>query len=394
MRRALAIMLLSLGSLLLTPSGAEAKIAVPYERADVNGDGVVNSRDLLNVALQSGPRADVDGNGRVNAADLGIVAYHIQNGRGRDKYRQPFSRTSPWNMPVGSLARFVPAHLPRTAYYHEDELPMLAQGAPLRAVVHTGEAEARCGAGGAVVGQYAIPDGYIVPGAQAGERPNRAGGVVDAAGTTVLEFQYASRCDGVGALEAGAIRCSHSIYGSGVGCFGGHGGSGLSGVGGSIRRWEVEEGAEIEHALKLTLPVSVLSACNGGYRWPALTADDGFSVPGVNQYTGTNCELRMGSLLALAPDEDCDGLVTAALARRVCRALQNYGAYVVDSHPNMAGWRPLTLNGEYGTAGAFYAISGQLLTLFERLQVVTNNGPGSVGGGGSPRVPLLPMINN
>ncbi|HXK32583.1 MAG TPA: hypothetical protein VNM91_01035 [Dehalococcoidia bacterium] len=320
-----------------------------------------------------------------------------QTSGGRDKRLQPFSSTSPWNMPIGSAAQYTSAGLGSfnwSGYYHEDEMPIVATGAPLRAVINNGDWPASCSTAGDTVGQYPIPDGYLVPGPN-GDQPNRSGGVLAADGQTVLEFQYASRCSGTGPLTAGAIRCAHSIYGSGVGCVGAHGGSGLSGVGGSLRLWEVTGSQPIRHALKVTLPVATLSGCGGGYRWPAMWADAGWNQSGnINFYSGPVCDLRMGSLVAIGPSENCSALAGSALGRRICQALQDYGAYVVDTHPNVSGWRPATLNGEYGTGDYLYDISDELLTLFSRLQVVTNNSSSNVGGGGTPRQPLLPPIGN
>lgn len=151
------------------------------------------------------------------------------------------------------------------------------------------------------------------------------------------------------------------------------------------------------------MPSYLLSNCSSGYRWPAIAADSGFNDNGSWQfYAGSNCNLRMGALLAIPPGLNCDTLVSAALARRICKAMQDYGAYVVDVHPSWnAGcqcprtdWRPMTINGEIGTGDATTAVGSQLLTLFENLHVVSNNSSSSVGGGGAPRVPLAPPIGN
>jgi len=98
----------------------------------------------------------------------------------------------------------------------------------------------------------------------------------------------------------------------------------------------------------------------------------------------------MGSLLAIPPGVNCETIVAADLSRRICHALQDYGAYVVDIHPGNGSWRPFTINGEPGAP-----LNGsQMIALFNNLQVVTNNASGSVGGGGTLRVPLLPAISN
>jgi hypothetical protein len=377
--------------------------------ADVDLNGFITAGDLGRVAANLGlaaqhaaPRTDVDGNGRVSAADLGWVGFFV-GGVGRSKYVHPFSALSPWNRPIGSWAQYAPANLPRTNYVHENEIPLLSPSSPQRSVHHNGSALAACAAGTPWPHQIAIPDGLIIAEAQGEYRPNNAGGVLLSDGRTIREFQYAARCSGTGDLHVGATRCTLDIYGSGMGCFAAHGGSGLSGVGGSLRVWEVQGSGPIRHVLKLTLPSHVLSGCEEGHRWPARTADTGYDNPQSWQYyAGANCGLRMGSLLAIPPGVNCQTLVTATLARRICVALQDYGAYVVDVHPSWnttcqcprTDWRPMTINGEIGTAAPVGAVGSQVLTLFENLHVVTNNGESSVGGGGSPRAPLPPPIND
>lgn len=389
---------------------AEGYVQVSTYEADVNQNGFVTAGDLGLVAANLGldshraaPRTDVDGNGRVSGADLGWVAHFLGGSLGRSKYAQPFSSQSPWNMPLGSKAHYVPANLPRTWYVHEDEFPMLTATAPQRTVHHNGSPRAACAPGSPWGHTIAIPDGLMIAEAEGDYQPNNAGGVLLSDGRTIREFQYAARCSGTGDLHVGATRCALDIYGAGVGCFAAHGGSGLSGVGGSLRVWEVNGTQPIRHALKVTLPSHLLSGCGQGHRWPALTGDTGYDDPQSWQYyAGGNCELRMGSLLAIPPSANCQTLVTSELARRICRALQDYGAYVVDVHPSWnttcqcprTDWQPMTINGETGTAGAVSAVGSQVLTLFQNLHVVANNAASTVGGGGAPRVPLSPPINN
>jgi|CXWL01.1.fsa_nt_gi hypothetical protein len=305
-------------------------------------------------------------------------------------------------MPIGASAQYTDAALPHTNYVHEDEFPFLNASAPLRDIYDNGIWPGTCG-GGTKKGSARVPDGLLIGEGNSNYLPNNSGGALLADGQTIMEFQYTSRCGGTAPVYVGRTACSMSIYGSGVECYGAHGGSGLSGVGGGLRTWEVSGSAPIAHALKVTLPSYVLSSCSSGYRWPALTADSGYNNSGSWQYyAGSNCSLRMGALLAVPPSVNCDTLVSATLARRICKAMQDYGAYVVDVHPSWnAGcqcprtdWRPMTINGEVGTAGAVEAVGSQMLTIFDNLDVVNNNSSTSVGGGGAPRVPLAPPIGN
>lgn len=338
----------------------------------------------------------------VTAPTATATATQVQGGGPRDKYLQPFSSTSPWNHPIGSNAQYVDANLPRTNYYHETELVYLDPSAPLRPLRDNGQWPATCG-GGSSQGEVRIPDGVLISQGSDSYMPNNAAGALRADGRTIQEFLYASRCNGTGEVYTGLTLCEHDIYGSGVGPYCAHGGSGLSGVGGSLRLWEITSTQPIKHALKITMPSYLLSKCNGGQRWPAQNADSGYSDTGSWQYyAGTICDLRMGSLLAMPANVNCDTLVSAALARRICKALQDYGAYVVDVHPSWnAGclcprtdWRPMTLNGEAGTEAPTEAVGSQILTLFENLDVIANNSASNLGGGGTPRVPLSPPISN
>lgn len=298
-------------------------------------------------------------------------------------------------MPIGSAAQYQTISLPNTEYVHEDEILGMNASAPLRQTYDRNAWDATC-SGGSSFGQFPIPDGLTTDVTSGSYLPNNTGALIRQDGRTIQEGIWVARCSGTGPLYWGLTLGEHDIYGDGVSDFyGGHGGSGLSAVGGSLRLWEVNGSGAIAHALKVTLPVSALSNCSGGYRWPAQVADSGYNESGSwSFYSGSVCAMRMGSLIALPPTENCNTLVSATLARRICQALQDYGAYVVDTHPNVSGWSPSTLNGEIGTGPAVEAVGGQLLTLFAKLKVVSNNGEGSIGGGGTPRVPPAPPIGN
>ena len=124
-----------------------------------------------------------------------------------------------------------------------------------------------------------------------------------------------------------------NIYGSGI--RGGHGGSGMSSIGGSIRRGELTSSQPIRHALKINLWAQrylYYSSSNPGYRWPSDRADS----YAANQYKGTNPKLVMGTLLAIPPvvTEKSLDLQTPA-GRKLFQALQNYGGYADDMSPTL-----------------------------------------------------------
>jgi hypothetical protein len=178
-----------------------------------------------------------------------------------------------------------------------------------------------------------------------------------------------------------------SLYGDGRhGC---HGASALSGVGGSIRPGELNGPNPIRHALKVNVFAQrFLSCTSNGYRWPAYRAD---AYMDCNSYGGDIAAMRMGSLLAVLPSVNCDTVVTSRHARKICHAFQDYGAYVVDDTFWDVHAIDLDVNAEFGDGGSFHS---DVQKLFQMLHVVDNNAPGSIGGGGIPRVPLAPPIGN
>ncbi len=394
---------------------AAAAVQAVYE-PDVNKDGRVNSTDQLMV-LKRMPGADVNHDGRIDSTDMLIVVKAMNKmplaptptpppSGTRDKLKQPFASDSPWNMPLGADLVLVPANLPRTFVSVDEEPVIMAPGAPLRDAYENGDWPASCRVVGARwLGTVPVPDGYVVPPGSSTFKPNYAGGVLLQDGRTIMEMQYATRCADWAPLTMGIQRDRHDIYGSGVGFgVGGHGGSSLSGVGGSLRVWEVNGNDPIRHALKLTLSVALLSQQEHGYRWPAANGDASYNTPGgFSEYLGSNPALRMGSLLAIPRAVDINALgLKTPMAKRLAWTLQNYGAYVVDSSP--AWWTGHLWAVEYGAQQGMRArwgyamdsgdMSADSLALLTLLQVVNDNGPGSVGGTGARVQPLLPPIGN
>ena len=216
-----------------------------------------------------------------------------------------------------------------------------------------------------------------------------------------------------------------SILGDGTG--GAHGGSGLSSIGGSIRLGELLPGAPpIAHALKIELAnwwyygasrLNPATVDNGGrtqYVWPATGSNCGWDNTTKSCYGGKNLFVAPGALLALPAGADV--ATATVVGGKLKQAFVDYGAYIVDGsgsgpgrHKNLValcmdalvnaemrraynfsmayphGVGPYTAQGN-ATQGArdLYA---DLLAIFRALHVVANNGPASVGGGGTPRQP-------
>jgi hypothetical protein len=194
-----------------------------------------------------------------------------------------------------------------------------------------------------------------------------------------------------------------SIYGDGIA--GSRGGSHMSSIGGTIRvgEWaQARSEGRFRHALKTVLDGGNFSPTTNGYRWPASSADYCWDYC----YGGSNPAVKMGSLLALPPSYNCAGMRTEP-GRIMCQTYKDYGAYIVDG-----GWDPAYIPVEIGPAGnaadEFEDLFGYALKtsstsspwaqdwkqIIEDAHVVNNNGPSSIGGGGTPRVPLAPPISN
>jgi hypothetical protein len=318
----------------------------------------------------------------------------------RDKWLWPFASTSPWNMPIGSNARYSPANLEKAAWVSADVEYLYKSKAedPVRSVYVPGTwGPGRC-TGTMPQGTLQIADNVIVPDATENRTPNNPAAFLLPDGKTLVQLNPLTRCT-VGGNVYG-WRSDENIYGDGL--RGGHGGSGLSSIGGSIRLGELTGTRAIRHALKINLwayKYLYYSSSNPGYRWPADRADS----YAAQNYKGTNPKLVMGSLLAIPSNvtEASLGLQTP-VGRKLFHALQNYGGYVVDDSAGnshdlsmekgvLEEFRTTFGYDFYGTSGAFY---DDFMKLFQALNIVNNNGSNNVGGGGTPRVPLAPPIGN
>jgi hypothetical protein len=163
---------------------------------------------------------------------------------------------------------------------------------------------------------------------------------------------------------------------------GAHGGSGLSSFGGSLRKGELASAQPLHHALKINVWAQrFLSCASGGYRWPAIRAD---SYMNCTSYGGSVPQMRMGSLVALRPSENC-AAYGSARARKICAALQDYGAYVADDTFWDVHAIDIEDGAEFSDGGSFHA---DLQAMFTHLAVVDNNSASNIGGGGVPRQPL------
>ncbi|MFN8174982.1 MAG: hypothetical protein U0T02_07945 [Solirubrobacteraceae bacterium] len=127
-------------------------------------------------------------------------------------------------------------------------------------------------------------------------------------------------------------------------------GSGLSWVG-LLRAWDVSHG-EIRHALRLTAPV-----IGAGHRLPATKSDQDGPGP-----------LEMGMRLQLDPAVDCSTRTVPGrdpagpetrMLRMICRALQRYGAIVVDGSGMTDSYAiSMELDRAHGGTADWHAVGG------------------------------------
>eukprot|EP00041_Stephanoeca_diplocostata_P013929 m.249357 g.249357 ORF g.249357 m.249357 type:complete len:439 (+) comp19518_c0_seq2:252-1568(+) len=388
----------------------------------------------------------------------------------RQPFIQPFASTSIWNTPIGANARFVDAKLYtdfNTTIFHVDTEYMIgftsdtptdsdvgtkvdnrnvagtSNAVPLVPVVNQGwwggippavaakcpvpsDANSWCHC--TVIGN--ISDHLPIPLDFTTNTTGNNEGTVKLNETHVLQLQPVYRCGTTSTSPLLAmwpnfmrypenhrildVRTSNGTYGC-------HGGSGLSGFGGSIRKGELNASAPpIQHAIKIELYAYNWYYCGSRtnrsscFRWPASSAD-GYALkcgqpPGC--YNGTNPSLQPGSLLAVptAAVSPTRKLLQTDIGKRFLDVLHAFGGYIVDDAagaPNHGRANICYEHGveaevreEYGlelSAKKGSPLFDDLIVVFRALQIVDNNGPASVGGGGAPVVqpppPLCPTTS-
>ncbi|MCJ8505911.1 hypothetical protein MRU69_13780 [Kocuria flava] len=229
---------------------------------------------------------------------------------------KPFAGTSPFNVPIpeqpaldpNSAAMVAQASRSARVYANLYEFGIPVHSAPVGTPRHDVSCTAPWGTCPFQDRSVAIPS-HAAPNSGS----DGAMVVMDATTNTVSEFWQARRsADGRWTTTWGAI---NSLSGSGWG--GNSTGSGASRLGGVIRVDEIGSGV-IDHALV----VQSDNVCQGVHRAPALKTD--------GTSTRSDC-LPEGARLQLDPGLDVtaiSGITPGEVA--VARAMQVYGAYVVD----------------------------------------------------------------
>lgn len=333
--------------------------------------------------------------------------------QGRDPLLQPFSQYSIWNTPIGSDAVYVHAHIePATAAgmtIDEDYIVMT----PDEPLIDIYESKAgwdrtkdRCQKDGGILFSAPIPQSFIVSkDTWDGLTPNAGLAVLMPDRRTIKQTQPFAKCSSQEATSQYMFP-DQDLYGDGL--YGAHGGSQLSAIGGALRAHELTPtSGPVNHVLKINLFGSknlYYDATTKGYRWPAKSAD---AYAENNYYKSRTYEsvpaCRMGALLAIPASMPIESLnLETEPARILAETLQNYGAYIVDDtgwdvYAFVTEWSPgARFADEFKKNWGFSFAEGSLDTpwardmarLFANLHVVDNNSPETIGGGGTPRVPL------
>ena len=328
----------------------------------------------------------------------------------RDPWLWPFAQNSIWNMPIGSNAVYVNANIGLAGFVGVDDeyMYIVPEGSPERNIYGPHTWNDRCPIEDAdkYQGKMQIPDDLLMPDATGSETPNNVATFLQPGGSAVISLAPFTRCT-AGGTVFGWKRPDLDIKGEGI--TGAHWGSGLSGFGGSIRKGELQGSEPIRHALKIDIwgqKYLYYASDRLGYRWPADRADNyaaetwGYMRQDP-QLGNPNKAIVQGSLLAIPPSvtEASLNLVTPP-AKKIFKALQDYGAYIVDD----AAWDAHYICAEKGVkeeTEAQYGIgmhgySGDfhddINKLMQALKVVDNNASDNIGGGGVPRAPLAPAF--
>ena len=325
----------------------------------------------------------------------------------RDPWYWPFSQNSIWNQPIGSDAIYSEAYFEAANNVGVDiqHILDLNDVYPVRDVLGTEVwGPGRCDGTQYLGFTLPVPDSWIVP--DAGESPygltpNSNFALKLAGSDSVFEGSQISRC-----IEAGPVympiwmqypnnRKYQSIKSNGLNG-GGQGASGMSALGGTIRKGEFVSDNPIRHAIKINPWAAKYCYYNDtlpGYKWPAISADNYAG----EQYAGENPNIVMGSLFAIPPQLTGESIgITTIPGNKLFFTMQNYGVYFTED----AAWdtwdviierdAELEFENTFGYSMNSETWENELNKLMQALSVVTNNSPDQIGGGGTPLQPFAP----
>ena len=332
----------------------------------------------------------------------------------RNKYDRPFASNAYRNVAIGQNAIYAPAgiHLICGGYctnLKPDQDIILLRDMSEQPVWDVyqmpgngWDEQNRCADIGDVIDKHPFPKGWTIP----ANGENNSLAVLMPDGRTIKQNQPITNCSKDGKLISRWIGDSVDIYGTSP--YGAHGGSRLGGAAFTIRVGQLTRGI-IENVIGINLDAHVYYNKNCSYSWPAKQVD-GYCGSG-NNYGGTNTYLRPGARLALRPDFSLAQLRTPP-GRIIAQAAIDYG-FIVGDDTTWNNWALWSEQNDRGSvvkefAGLWPQYAGfsmdgnrqsdpfylDMVDIMTAIQIVTNDSPDSMGGGGIPRKPAAPQIGN
>ena len=307
-------------------------------------------------------------------------------------WEKPFSKDSIWNTPIGSKAIYKAANLEASSSTSSDIelLFKVTNKDPFTKLYAPGSWVDRCSGTNSPTGNpndeiyIRFPQNKIVPDVTPSHTPNNVSTILQPDGTTIIGIAPLARCKAGGPVY-GWYSKKQSLFGKGI--TGGHGGSRLSGIGGTIRQGELISDRPIDHVLKLNVWGEKYLNYDEkdetpGYRWPAKVADS----YAAKEYGGSEPHFQMGALLAIPKQVNPQSLnLKSKPALKLFYTLQNYGAYVVDdSYRNVTAFNlqqgvPEEFKQTYGydfeTSDRNSQWFQEYFALVESLHIIANNSP-------------------
>ena len=281
----------------------------------------------------------------------------------------PFSSTAPWNIAIGSGAKFESATAPRTSHFLA-ETPVVNSvrwSIAVKVATTSDPMATVTDLKSGIVYNVRVPrDTEPTYGT------DMHVGVIQPDGRTAYEFY---KFTNVGTDRWTTTRAVKTDL-TGDGMDDGARASGISFYIGLIRERELKE-LSIKHVLAIGLPDELLKS---GQVWPARTQDSN----GTTAYSGN---VPMGTMAAIPPSVNIDAMNLSPEGKALGRALQDYGALVLVR----SGTASLFCEQSCDPAQA-QAMTVAFRELYPLMRVVTNNTEATPGGGGTPRQPALPGL--
>ncbi len=310
----------------------------------------------------------------------------------RDPAQQPFAADSVWNTPIGSGAQFAavqPGGMDLATGV------MVVNASLSHPILH---ATTNDPVGNLHVLRTTAPFATVPIPAAMGTMPGgRHVFLILPDGTTALEI-HSPRRVGPDIHANTVVRAD--LRGSGIPPeYRSATGSGLTPLGGSIRRGELKAG--IPHLIGAVVPLEAVTVKPDGtaHVWPAGWSQAGDANAAAQMARTGN--VHVGSLLAIPPGVDIAKLAASGTpAHAIVRAMQDYGVLVKDTFDG-------TYFSEWQREGGAHLIfcvedlfngdaprdlAQQLAPAIRELRVVANHGPNSIGGGGARRQPGTPVF--